>query len=104
MPLTPPLPLYSSFAGDPHHVLHIFKLVTHLECLLLVERIALEVARLFEDVESEFCELDSIKAKFESWSSAQRESYDEAFIALCLPKLFAPFARLKLVDWNPLEV
>ena len=72
--------------------------------VVLAERIAVEVARLFEDVEAEFCDLDSILAKFESWSASQRESYDEAFIALCLPKLFAPFARLKLVDWNPLQV
>ena len=70
----------------------------------LVDRIRLEASRLFEDVLGEYHELDVIKRRFERWRDEQGESYHEAYIALCLPKLFTPFVRLKLIDWNPLEV
>ena len=69
-----------------------------------IDRISTEAHRLFEDVESDFCELGAIKRHFERWRNEQGESYHEAYIALCLPKLFTPFVKLKLLDWNPLEV
>jgi GC-rich sequence DNA-binding factor len=61
------------------------------------------VRELFEDVVDDFHELTYIKQQFQKWKVLQNESYTEAYIALCLPKLFTPFIKLKLVDWNPLE-
>ncbi|XP_078001429.1 PAX3- and PAX7-binding protein 1-like [Glandiceps talaboti] len=64
----------------------------------------LECSRtLFEDVVDEFSTFNGIKPHFEKWKYAFSETYTEAYIALCLPKLFSPFVRLQLLSWNPLE-
>ena len=52
----------------------------------------------------DFHNLDAIKEHFEAWKTQQQESYEEAYIGLCLPKLFTPFVKLRLIDWNPLQV
>jgi len=62
------------------------------------------VATLFDDVVDDFSQLDLVRARFETWKKDYSDSYNEAFIALCLPKLFTPFVKLELVCWNPLEV
>jgi len=62
------------------------------------------VATLFDDVVDEFCQVELIRRGFETWKKDYADSYNEAFIALCLPKLFTPFVKLELVCWNPLEV
>ncbi len=59
---------------------------------------------MFEDALDDFYEVDLIKSRFEAWRNEQTESYDEAYIGLCLPKLFTPLVRLGLVTWNPLKV
>ena len=71
---------------------------------IFADQIRTSVRELFEDVVDEFHELTYIKQQFQKWKQRQNESYTEAYIALCLPKLFTPFVKLKLVDWNPLEV
>jgi len=45
-----------------------------------------------------------IRGRFDQWKKDYPDSYSEAFIGLCLPKLFTPFVKLELVCWNPLEV
>lgn len=59
---------------------------------------------MFEDVVEDFHSLDYIKSHFEVWRRSYGECYREAFIGLCLPKLFNPLVRLQLITWNPLEV
>ena len=59
---------------------------------------------LFEDVVEDFSSIDSIKSRFEEWKNKHEDCYRNAYISLCLPKLFAPFIRLQLLDWNPFEV
>lgn len=59
---------------------------------------------MFEDVVEDFHSLDYIKSHFEVWRREYGECYREAFIGLCLPKLFNPLVRLQLMTWNPLEV
>lgn len=71
---------------------------------MFTERITAECSRLFEDVEDEFSKLEHVKHRFERWRKEQGESYHDAYIALCLPKLFTPFIKLKLTAWNPIEV
>nr|XP_006816059.1 PREDICTED: uncharacterized protein LOC102800592 [Saccoglossus kowalevskii] len=58
---------------------------------------------LFEDVVEEFSTFEGIKPHFEKWKHQYSDSYKEAYISLCLPKLFSPFIRLQLLNWNPLE-
>ncbi len=52
----------------------------------------------------EFHSLDNIKAHFETWRKLYFTCYRDAYIGLCLPKLFNPLIRLQLISWSPLEV
>lgn len=68
------------------------------------ERINSESKAIFEDVVDDFHSIPIIQSKFERWKLDYSESYQEAYIGLCLSKLYSPFIRLQLIDWNPLEV
>lgn len=72
--------------------------------LLFLESIHTGVERLFEDVVEDFSEIHSIRERFEDWRSLYNDTYKEAYIGLCLPKLVNPFVRLQLINWNPLQV
>ncbi|TNN48665.1 PAX3- and PAX7-binding protein 1 [Liparis tanakae] len=67
------------------------------------DRIIREGKKVFEDVVEDFHSLDCIKSHFEVWRKEYAACYRDAYIALCLPKLFNPLVRLQLVTWNPLE-
>ncbi|XP_066289415.1 PAX3- and PAX7-binding protein 1-like isoform X2 [Branchiostoma lanceolatum] len=67
------------------------------------DRIVTEAGKIFEDVVDDFCTFRAIKTKFERWKYDFGEPYREAYISLCLPKLFTPFVRLELLTWNPLK-
>ena len=58
---------------------------------------------VFSDVIDDFSKLSSIKEHFEGWKFNFSSSYEQAYISLCLPKVFAPFVRLQLLRWNPLD-
>lgn len=59
---------------------------------------------MFLDVEDEFCTLRGILAKFEDWKRTDVESYTDAYVSLCIPKIISPIVRLQLVMWNPAMV
>lgn len=67
------------------------------------ENILCEANSIFEDVLDEFGTLDGVMYNFEAWKNEQKESYVDAYVPLCLPKIFGPFVRLEMMDWNPLE-
>ncbi|KAM9259274.1 PAX3- and PAX7-binding protein 1 isoform 2-T2 [Cariama cristata] len=67
------------------------------------DRILKESSKVFEDVLESFCSIDCIKSQFEAWRSKYFASYKDAYIGLCLPKLFNPLIRLQLLIWTPLE-
>jgi hypothetical protein len=69
-----------------------------------LDRILKESSKVFEDVLESFYSIDCIKAQFEAWRSKYYMSYKDAYIGLCLPKLFNPLIRLQLLTWTPLEV
>lgn len=58
---------------------------------------------MFEDVVEDFCKVSLIKERFEKWKFGFSDSYQQAFISLCLPRVFAPLVQLQMVDWNPLQ-
>ena len=58
---------------------------------------------VFADVVDDFSKLSSIKEHFEGWKFNFSSSYEQAYISLCVPKVFAPFVRLQLLQWNPLD-
>ncbi|XP_032650818.1 PAX3- and PAX7-binding protein 1 isoform X2 [Chelonoidis abingdonii] len=67
------------------------------------DRILKESSKVFEDVLESFYSIDCIKSQFEAWRSKYFSSYKDAYIGLCLPKLFNPLVRLQLLTWTPLE-
>ncbi|XP_075767003.1 PAX3- and PAX7-binding protein 1 [Pelodiscus sinensis] len=67
------------------------------------DRILKESSKVFEDVLESFYSIDCIKSQFEAWRSKYFSSYKDAYIGLCLPKLFNPLIRLQLLTWTPLE-
>uniref|UniRef100_A0A672K332 PAX3- and PAX7-binding protein 1-like n=2 Tax=Sinocyclocheilus grahami TaxID=75366 RepID=A0A672K332_SINGR len=68
------------------------------------DRILKESKQVFEDVVEDFHSLDNIKSHFETWRKLYFTCYRDAYIGLCLPKLFNPLIRLQLVSWSPLQV
>lgn len=67
------------------------------------DHINAECKKIFEDVVEDFHSLDSIKSHFEVWRRLYFNCYRDAYIGLCLPKLFNPLVRLQLISWSPLE-
>lgn len=72
--------------------------------LSLLDRISRESKKVFEDVVEDFHSLDFIKSHFEVWRRDYADCYRDAYIGLCLPRLFNPLVRLEVITWNPLEV
>ena len=68
------------------------------------DRIMAESQLVFEDVVEDYHAISFILGRFQRWKFRHGESYREAYISLCLPKLLGPLVRLQLLDWNPLEV
>ena len=69
-----------------------------------LEEILSESEHVFDDVSDEFGRCKRVKRIFEQWKSEQSETYAEAYIEICLPKLFSPIIRLEMIDWKPFEV
>ncbi|MEQ2205591.1 hypothetical protein XENOCAPTIV_004644 [Xenoophorus captivus] len=59
---------------------------------------------VFADVQDDFYDIKKILSRFEEWRRSYSESYHNAYISLCLPKLLNPIIRQQLLVWNPLKV
>ncbi|KAM6280930.1 intron Large complex component GCFC2 [Porphyrio hochstetteri] len=59
--------------------------------------------KIFEDVHADFCDIRKILLKFQEWKEKFPDSYCDAYIGFCLPKLLNPLIRVQLISWNPLE-
>ncbi|KAG6935775.1 GC-rich sequence DNA-binding factor 2, partial [Chelydra serpentina] len=62
-----------------------------------------ESKKICEDVHADFCNIRNILLKFQQWRQKFPDSYYDAYISLCLPKLLSPLIRIQLIGWNPLE-
>ncbi|XP_071344243.1 intron Large complex component GCFC2 [Trachinotus anak] len=58
---------------------------------------------VFSDVQDDFCNVKKILSRFEEWRRFYSDSYHNAYISLCLPKLLNPIIRHQLLAWNPLK-
>lgn len=59
---------------------------------------------LLDDVLEEFASVDLVLKHMSEWKNKYLESYIEAYVNVCLPKLVGPFVRIEMLTWNPLEV
>lgn len=57
-----------------------------------------------DDVLDEFISVDVILQHMLEWKNKYLNSYIEAYVNVCLPKLVGPYVRLEMLMWNPLEV
>ena len=64
----------------------------------------MEGDKLFDVVVDEFASISMIKSRLEKWKFQFPQSYQQAYLSLCLPKQFLPFVKLQLLTWNPLKV
>ena len=78
--------------------------IKHKLDVCLSESIQTASKTLFDDALEDFSDMDLIRSRFEDWKSQFGETYKEAYISLCVPKLVTPFVRLQLLTWNPLQV
>ena len=67
-----------------------------------IQRIQASCSSLFDDVVDDFCILQNILQRFDSWRKQHNDSYNDAYIALCIPKIIFPFIRHRMILWNPL--
>ncbi|CAF0955027.1 unnamed protein product [Rotaria sp. Silwood1] len=67
------------------------------------QEIITEAEHLLDDVSDEFSQYKNIKTIFEQWKYQQNETYTDAFIEICLPKVFSPLIRREIIDWKPFE-
>lgn len=58
---------------------------------------------IFEDVSEEYSELPDVLKNFEEWKLKEFNSYKEAYVHLCLPKISGTLIRPRLVLWNPFD-
>ena len=59
---------------------------------------------IFEDTVEEYFDIDLILKHFDDWYKKYPESYENAYVGLSIPKLISPLIRIRLLEWNPLEV
>ena len=79
-------------------------IITVVFAFLFLEEILNEAEHVLDDVSDEFSQCKNVKIIFEQWKYQQNETYTEAFIELCLPKLFSSLIRKEIIDWTPFEV
>ncbi|XP_012736992.2 GC-rich sequence DNA-binding factor 2 isoform X2 [Fundulus heteroclitus] len=58
---------------------------------------------VFADVQDDFFDVRKILSRFEEWRRSYPDSYHNAYISLCLPKLLNPIIRHQLLTWSPLK-
>jgi len=56
---------------------------------------------VFYDVLDDFSNISQVIMRFREWKYNFSESYDQAYISLCLPKLLVPYVQLELIPWRP---
>ncbi|CAL1603894.1 unnamed protein product [Knipowitschia caucasica] len=72
-------------------------------CNKHMEDILLRSKAVFSDVKDDFYDVKKILSRFEKWRRSYSDSYHNAYISLCLPKLLHPIIRHQLLSWNPLK-
>lgn len=73
------------------------------QCQTQIEDILLRSQAIFTDVKDDFYDVKKILSRFEEWRQSYSDTYHNAYISLCLPKLLNPIVRHQLLAWNPLK-
>ena len=63
--------------------------------------ISAQARQVLGDVVEDFATLDGVMGRFEAWKKEDPDSYNDAFVSMCMPKVFSPLVRLQMLFWNP---
>lgn len=63
-----------------------------------------QARQVLADVVDDFSTFSGVKERLEEWKQEDNESYVDAYVSLCLPKIFSPLVRLNLLFWSPFTV
>jgi GC-rich sequence DNA-binding factor len=58
--------------------------------------------RVFGDASEEYSQLGNVKQRLEAWKRDHGTAYQDAYMSLSAPAVFAPYVRLELLHWDPL--
>lgn len=79
--------------------------VNNLSFTIPSEKLVAENERIFEDALEEFYSLEVIVQRFDEWRQREKDSYNNAYVDLFLPRLCGCIVRWHLLQssWNPLD-
>ena len=66
-------------------------------------QIKVDAQQMLTDVNEEYTQTQQVLQRFYRWLTVDRQSYEDAYIGLCLSKLVAPIVRLQLLAFAPLD-
>ncbi|KAM9958662.1 hypothetical protein ACTFIW_012251 [Dictyostelium discoideum] len=67
------------------------------------EKILNSIKSIMDDVDPDFCDINYIADKFKHWKSKDLKSYQKAQMPFIMPSILAPFIRLQMINWSPLD-
>ncbi|XP_054746441.1 PAX3- and PAX7-binding protein 1 [Anastrepha obliqua] len=67
-----------------------------------LDQIQKESEAIFNDVNDDFYKVELILMKLYAWRKTDINSYKDAFVSLCLPKILGPLVRFEMLFWSPL--
>jgi len=56
---------------------------------------------VLEDVVEEFSVISRVMERLQAWRTTDPDSYQSAYVSLCLPKMFSPLIRMQMLFWSP---
>jgi GC-rich sequence DNA-binding factor len=62
-----------------------------------------QAGRVMEDVAEDFSDLARVAARLGAWRETDSESYQSAYVSLCLHRIFSPLIRHQQLLWNPFQ-
>lgn len=58
---------------------------------------------VFADASEAFSSISALRDRLDSWREEQPTAYRDSYMGMSAPALFAPFVRLQLLKWEPLQ-
>ena len=58
---------------------------------------------VFLDADVDFSGIRAVSSRLKEWKTNHPSSYNDAYLSLSAPALFAPFVKLELISWRPLH-
>jgi GC-rich sequence DNA-binding factor len=65
------------------------------------QEVSSQARQVLSDVVEDFSTIEGVMERFEAWKEDNPDSYNDAFVSVCLPKIFAPLLRLQMLFWTP---